>query len=112
MKKILLIGCGHMGNALLTAWINSKQYSITVIDPIKYIFLKNKYKSKKIKILKSIANLENNIKFDFIIFAIKPIDLNNVIDALPQIKKNNKTSIVSVIAGKKINIFEKKFTFI
>ena len=29
MKKILVIGCGHMGSALVTSWINSKKYSLT-----------------------------------------------------------------------------------
>ena len=36
MKKLLLIGCGHMGNALLDSWIKSNKYKITVIDPVKY----------------------------------------------------------------------------
>ena len=36
MKKVLLIGCGHMGSALLTSWLDSKKYHITIIDPLKY----------------------------------------------------------------------------
>ena len=36
MIKILLVGCGHMGSALLTKWIKNKRYSLSVIDPIKY----------------------------------------------------------------------------
>ena len=36
MKSILLIGCGHMGDALLTSWIRSKKYKLNVVDPIKY----------------------------------------------------------------------------
>ena len=46
MKKILLIGCGHMGNSLLDSWIVTNKYRLTVIDPNKYTLLK-KYKSKK-----------------------------------------------------------------
>ena len=42
MKEILLIGCGHMGNALLNSWIGVNQYSFTVIDSHKYKFLKKK----------------------------------------------------------------------
>ena len=33
MKKILLIGCGHMGEALLSSWINSNKYSIKLDIP-------------------------------------------------------------------------------
>ena len=51
MTKILLVGCGHMGSALLNAWIDIKSYSFTVIDPFNYNFLKRKYVRKKIKFL-------------------------------------------------------------
>ncbi len=107
MKKILLIGCGHMGSALLTSWIKSKKYSLTVIDPFKYKDLKKKY-NNKIKILKKISNLSKSINYDFVVFATKPIDLNKILDEFSNYKFLNQTVIVSVIAGKKINLFEKK----
>ena len=47
MNKVLLIGCGHMGSALLNAWIKLKTYSFTVIDPLKYESLSKKYNKKK-----------------------------------------------------------------
>ena len=49
MKKILLVGCGHMGEALLTSWLKSNNYYVTVIDPIKYNYLKNNIKIRKFK---------------------------------------------------------------
>ena len=42
MKKILLIGCGHMGSALLDSWIVSKKYSINIIDPKKKYYFEKK----------------------------------------------------------------------
>jgi len=108
MKKILLIGCGHMGNALLTSWINSKKYEITVVDPVKDVSLKKRYKNKDIKFLKSISLLKNIINFDIIIFAIKPINLSNILDEFSSFKLKSQISIVSVVAGKKIKHFEKK----
>ena len=36
MNKILLVGCGHMGSALLKAWHKKTAYSFTVIDPNKF----------------------------------------------------------------------------
>ncbi len=112
MKKILLIGCGHMGKALLSSWLNSKQYHITVVDPIKFKFLKNIYKNKKVKVKSSISNLDKSINFNFIIFATRPNELNKAMDELLNININNKTSLISVVAGKKINIFQKKFKFL
>ena len=42
MSRVLLVGCGHMGSALLNAWINLKSHSLTVVDPINYNHLCNK----------------------------------------------------------------------
>ena len=108
MKKILVIGCGHMGSALVTSWINSKKYSLTIIDPNKFNLLKKKYYKANVTVLKKISNSESNKIFDFIIFAIKPLDLNIILNDISNIKIGNQTSVISVIAGKKINIFEKK----
>ena len=65
MKKVLLIGCGHMGSALLSSWKEAKQYQLYVVDPIKYNFIKKKYKSKFIKTFKSVLLLPINIDYDF-----------------------------------------------
>ncbi len=110
MKNILLIGCGHMGSALLTSWINSKQYHITLIDPLKFNFLNKKYKkNKKIETLKTISKIEHTSKIHCIVIAVRPIDLKNVLKELSKIKFKKTTSLVSVVAGKKINIFRKYF---
>ena len=109
MKKILLIGCGHMGNALLTAWIKTDTYNLTIIDPIKYKSLKNKFKNKKVEIIKSVTDLKKNINFDIIIFATKPGDLKDVLNQLCKIKINKKTILASIIAGKKIKTFKKNY---
>ena len=46
MNKILLIGCGHMGNSLLEAWIKEKNNSFIIIDPKNYKKINIKYKKK------------------------------------------------------------------
>ena len=108
MKNILLIGCGHMGMSLLTPWLNSKKYNITVVDPKKYNKIQNKFNYKNLKVFKSINQIRVFRKFDIIIFATRPIDLNQVLDELKynQFKKN--AIIVSVIAGKKLTNFSNK----
>ena len=110
MKNILLIGCGHMGGSLLGSWIGKNNYSITVIDPIENILFTKNNKYKKIKSYKSVDNLKHLITFDFIVFAIKPIDLNNLLNKLNKFTFKKTVVFISVIAGKKINLFEKKLT--
>lgn len=107
MKNVLLIGCGHMGNALLNSWLSSQNISISIIDTIKYKSLNKKYKNK-ISISKSITVFKSLTKFDYIILAVKPVDLNNVLDDLSMFKFKNNVSLVSIVAGKKIKIFQKK----
>ncbi len=109
MKKILLIGCGHMGEALLVSWIKVKKYNITIVDPVKSKLLKQKYKNKNINILSTISLVKEFIKFDTIIFATKPIHLQSAINEISNFKLNPKTIIASIVAGKKINIFKKNF---
>ena len=46
MKKILLIGCGHMGESLLVSWLKSNKYSLIVVDPLKINILKKNIKIK------------------------------------------------------------------
>ena len=46
MNKILLIGCGHMGLALLRAWHRKTSNFFTVIDPKQYKKLNRWYKKE------------------------------------------------------------------
>ena len=47
MNKILLIGCGHMGSALLQAWLQQKNISFDVVDPLNYKKINKKKYNKK-----------------------------------------------------------------
>ena len=42
MSKVLIVGCGHMGSALLKSWIGLKSYSFAVVDPYNHKELKSK----------------------------------------------------------------------
>tara|TARA_A100001011_G_scaffold104086_1_gene110138 strand:- start:1647 stop:2456 length:810 start_codon:yes stop_codon:yes gene_type:complete len=108
MKKILLIGCGHMGDALLSSWKEAKRYQLNVVDPIKYNLIKKKHKSKFIKTFKSVLSLPNNTNYDFVVLAMRPVDLDNALNSLVKIKLKNNISLISVIAGKKLEVFQKK----
>ena len=107
MNRILLIGCGHMGSALLSSWINSNMYSVTIIDNLKHRSLNKKYKNNKIKILNSIYKLGMNVNYDLIVIAVKPSDLSKVLENLSKLTINDNSAIISVVAGKKISLFKK-----
>tara|TARA_Y100000590_G_scaffold468665_1_gene652436 strand:+ start:1297 stop:2106 length:810 start_codon:yes stop_codon:yes gene_type:complete len=105
MKKVLLVGCGHMGSALLSAWHNNKNLSVSVVDPKTYKKLTKKY-NKKISVYKSINKIKNIQKFHAVVFAVKPQIAIKVVNQFKSIK-NNKILFISIIAGKKINFFTK-----
>ena len=109
MNKVLLVGCGHMGSALADAWLDLKSYSITIIDPFNYKNLKKKYNNKKIQLLDKTPNQNKIIKYDIIIFAVKPQVAEKVINEYSDFKFKQDSMIGSIIAGKKINFFNTNF---
>lgn len=104
MKNILLIGCGHMGSALLHSWYDNKLYKISVIDPQQHKFLKKKY-SKKISVFQYLNQIKDIKKFNVIIFAIKPQIAKSVVTQCKDIIHKD-VLILSIVAGKKINFFK------
>ena len=107
MKRVLLVGCGHMGSALLNEWINLKSHSLTAVDPLNYNFLKKKYYKKKVRFFDKTPNQNEIKKFDIIIFAIKPQVAKKVIGEYQNFDFKKNSVIASIVAGKKINFFKK-----
>ena len=85
MNKILLIGCGHMGNSLLEAWIKEKNNSFIIIDPKNYKKINIKYK-KKVKAFRFFKDVKIITKFNIVIFAVKP---QSIIGVMEKISFNN-----------------------
>ena len=108
MTKVLLIGCGHMGTALLMSWVNLKSYSFTVVDPYNINKLKKILKNKKINILKKAPTQKEIKTFDIIIFAVKPQIANDVLYEYENFELKKNALIASIIAGKKINFFKNR----
>ena len=107
MKRVLLVGCGHMGSALLNEWINLKSYSLTVVDPVSLNSLKKKYYKKKVRFFDKTPNQNEIKKFDIIIFAIKPQIANKVLSEYRNFEFKKNILITSIVAGKKISFFKK-----
>ena len=107
INKVLLIGCGHMGSALLDAWLNLKLYSFDVIDPFNFKNLNKKYSKNKVKIFNKTPTQSEIKKYDIIIFAIKPQVANKVIQQYKNFEFKKNSVIASIIAGKKILFFKR-----
>ena len=106
MKKILIVGCGHMGSALLKAWNSKTNYSFIVVDPIQYKNINKKF-NNRIKGFEKIEDIKNLKLIDIIIFAVKPQILTIVLQKFINLQFKNKVVFISIVAGKKINFFNK-----
>jgi pyrroline-5-carboxylate reductase len=103
MTKVLLIGCGKMGSALLTCWTQKRERdarSITVVEPNKTTRIKN------VSYVKQISELPEDFKPDIVVIAVKPQQLD---ETLPHLAARFKTSPVylSIAAGKTLSYYER-----
>ena len=105
MNKILLVGCGHMGSALLKAWSYKTNDRFSVVDPINYKKINDKYKGK-VRAVKLLSEVKNILLHEIIIFAIKPQITNEVISSFKNYKYKKNTLFISIVAGKKISSFK------
>ena len=106
MNKVLLVGCGHMGSALLKAWSLKTDCSFVVIDPAEHQHISKNF-NRKVKAFKSIEEIKNILLFDIIIFAIKPQVAEQVLKKFSKHKFKKQTVFVSIVAGKKINFYNR-----
>jgi len=106
MNKILLVGCGHMGSALLKAWSSKTDSSFVIIDPVQHQKINRNF-NYKVKAFTALEEVKNITFFDIIIFAIKPQIVEQVLKNFNKLKFKKKTVFVSIVAGKKINFYNK-----
>ncbi|WP_415810382.1 pyrroline-5-carboxylate reductase [Litorimonas haliclonae] len=89
--KVLMVGCGKMGGALLEQWIKSDKLDFTVVDPMAESL------PEGARLLKDQDALKNEM-FDLIIVAIKPQLIEKVLPSYS--KRLNKDGLVlSMAAG-------------
>ena len=98
MKKILLIGYGKMGSAIVQGWVSNK------LDIKIYVIEKEKINPKSVS-KKKILFLNNfksfiklNLIVDYVFIAIKPQQLTKTKNDLKLIY-NPKTIFISIVAG-------------
>jgi len=91
-KRLLLVGCGKMGSALLEGWKQMKEMDITVLDPASSDHVQSPQQIKE-KI------------FDIIILAVKPQLMDEVCSEL-KTAGILSSLYISIAAGKSLNYFE------
>ena len=107
--KILLIGCGKMGSSLLEGIVKSDKFDglVDVIEPAIQDSLKEDFKKSKVNFYSDIRENKDTINYDLIIVATKPNIYEEIFNGLKNnLILNDKTLIVSVLAGIRISKIE------
>ncbi len=111
-NKILLVGCGNMGSALLNGWNGEKMNlkDVSIIDPNLLNEEKESEKRKSfikagIELYERLEDTPQDYVPDVVFFAIKPQWME---EALPQYKARNwkETIFISIAAGKTLGFLE------
>lgn len=106
MNKILLIGCGHMGKALLKAWVLKTNYSFVIIDPFQFKNIKRSF-NNRVKAFNSLDKIKSIKLIDIVVIAVKPQIALPVIKDFKNYYFTKNVIFLSIVAGKKINFFNK-----
>ncbi|WP_374829441.1 pyrroline-5-carboxylate reductase [Paenochrobactrum pullorum] len=104
--KVMLVGCGNMGFAMLKGWINQdalKADDIYVIEPAE--ILRQKAQSLGVHVMADANGLSADFDPAFIILAVKPQVMPNVLPAYQRFAQ--KSAFLSVAAGIPVAQFEK-----
>ena len=107
--KILLIGCGKMGGSLLEGIVKSDNFDgmVDIIEPSIQVFPKEDFKQRKVNFYSDIEEKRDTINYDLIIVATKPDTYEEIFNGLKNnLIINDKTLIVSILAGIKISKIE------
>lgn len=107
MKNVLFLGCGKMGAVIAKNLLQKKHKELLEIKVLKP---SKKNKISDIDYVKSLNEFPKNYHADLVFIAIKPQTAKEVLDEFSQANIFHKNTIfVSILAGKKIDFFEKFF---
>jgi pyrroline-5-carboxylate reductase len=103
--RLLLVGCGKMGGALLDGWLQKgiTPDDVLVVDPV---FDAYQCSSSEISVVRGVKDLPKDFEPDAIVFAVKPQIIEEVAPAYA-FYKSTGTIFISIVAGKTIASFER-----
>ena len=111
LQKLLILGSGKMGGSLLKGLISNNElnFDISVVEPNLIKDNYNLISANKIKHYQSINNIKET-DFDTVLFAVKPQVISEVCSGVLENLDQKKTfSIISILAGTKVETFESYF---
>ena len=105
-ERLWLVGCGKMGSALLGGWIDQgvRPGDVTVVEP--YADGLKDFADQGVAIVATAAEISSPLQPDFVILAVKPQAMDDVIRAYADYAAS--ATYLSIAAGKTIAYFEGK----
>lgn len=101
MTRILLVGCGKMGGAMLEGWLErgAAPSDIVVIEPAAPVAVRD-----GVRVVKTAGEVPGGFTPDVVAVAVKPQMMDA---ALPPLAVHNKAVFLSIAAGKTLAYFAK-----
>lgn len=108
--RILILGCGKMGGAILSGWLENgwEKDKICVVEP--FDLTREQWKAQGVNAVKDLAHVPPKFVPDVVMLAIKP---QTVADALPGLSAllatrclEQKPMVISILAGTSVATFE------
>ncbi len=103
-QKLLLVGCGKMGGALLAGWLGRDVPSsnIIVVEPYGGDSLREQF---GVSVVESLQDIVPDIVPDIVVFAVKPQAMDDIVPLYAKFVRP-ETMFLSIAAGKPSSYFE------
>ncbi len=104
--KLVLVGCGNMGYAMLAGWVQSgrvKPGEVAVVEPA--AALRERAAALGVPTASDIANLPSGAQPDVVVVAVKPQVIRDVLVACTA-WGNGKSTFLSIAAGTPVSTFQ------
>ena len=105
--NLILVGCGKMGGALLTGWLEQRFADQIVLVEPEEAATHEFQGSPGVHITTALENVTDRVRPDAVIFAVKPQVMDEVVPAYCRYTGHGAPVFLSIAAGTPIAFFEK-----
>ena len=104
--NLILVGCGKMGGALLTGWLERRfADQIVVVEPEEAAT--REFQDKPgVHLTTALENVTDRVRPDAVVFAVKPQVMNDVVPAYCRYTGHGAPVFLSIAAGTPVAFFE------
>lgn len=105
LDSLVLVGCGKMGGALLSGWLDQGLAAdqVTVVEPSQDFL--GPYGARGVRLAASADDLARDLSPDLVLFAVKPQMMDQVLPPYGRFARPG-CAFLSIAAGKTIGYFE------